>query len=98
MWRSPGSRGAPEGFVRADVIDNGPGIPDEYKSTIFDSFMQVEGRQKVRRGVGLGLSFCKLVVEAHDGRIWIEDNPDGGGSIFSFTLPVANLARFSDDE
>lgn len=94
----PSTNGAPDGFIRADVIDNGPGIPDEYKNTIFDSFMQVEGRSKVRRGVGLGLSFCKLVVEAHDGRIWIEDNPDGGGSVFAFTLPVADLNLPPDDD
>jgi K+-sensing histidine kinase KdpD/PAS domain-containing protein len=73
-------------FVQVDVIDNGPGIPEDYKVSLFDSFVQVEGRQRVRRGVGLGLAFCKLVAEAHGGSIWIEDNP-AGGSIFSVMLP-----------
>jgi K+-sensing histidine kinase KdpD len=77
------------GFSRTDVIDCGPGVPDEYKTRLFDRFVQVEGRSGKRRGSGLGLSFCRLVAEGHGGRIWIEDNP-GGGSIFSMTLPVVN--------
>jgi K+-sensing histidine kinase KdpD len=74
-------------MVRFDVIDQGQGVPDEYKNNLFDRFKQIEGRQVVRRGVGLGLSFCKLVAEAHGGKIWIEDN-EGGGSIFATTLPI----------
>jgi signal transduction histidine kinase len=73
--------------VRVEVCDNGPGIPDDYKSRIFDRFQQVDGSTGRRRGTGLGLTFCKLTVEAHGGHIWIEDNP-GGGSIFVFTLPL----------
>lgn len=92
----PGERGAPEGFVRTEVMDQGPGIPEDYKESLFESFVQVEGRKKVRRGVGLGLTFCKLVAEAHGGRIWIEDNPEGG-SIFVFTLPVVNTTRLPED-
>ncbi|MBI1282342.1 MAG: GAF domain-containing protein [Anaerolineaceae bacterium] len=77
-----------ERFVRIDVTDSGPGIPDEEKLRLFDRYAQIKGRRGRRRGSGLGLTFCRLVVEAHGGRIWIEDNP-GGGSIFAFTLPVA---------
>lgn len=76
-------------YVRIDVADQGPGIPEEYKARLFDSFVQVEGRRSTRGGVGLGLTFAKLTVEAHGGRVWIENNP-GGGSIFSFTMPVAD--------
>jgi signal transduction histidine kinase len=93
----PGGHEVGDGFARVEVVDRGPGVPDEYKLKLFDRFVQIEGRQKVRRGVGLGLTFCKLVVETHGGRIWIEDNP-GGGSIFAFTLPVADLTRLPDDE
>lgn len=75
------------GYSRTDVIDCGPGVPDEFKTKLFDRFMQVPGRSGKRRGSGLGLSFCRLVAEGHGGRIWIEDNP-GGGSVFSMTLPV----------
>lgn len=74
-------------FVRVDVCDQGPGIPNEYKARLFDSFVQVQGRRSSRGGVGLGLTFAKLTVEAHGGRVWIEDN-QGGGSVFAFTLPV----------
>ncbi|MBK9122741.1 MAG: GAF domain-containing protein [Chloroflexi bacterium] len=76
------------GFVRIEVRDQGLGIPEDYKSRLFDGFVQVEGRRSARGGVGLGLTFAKLTIEAHGGRVWIEDNP-GGGSIFAFTLPTA---------
>lgn len=82
-------------LIRVEVRDNGPGIPDDYKTRIFDRFQQVEGSKGRRRGTGLGLTFCKLTVEAHGGRIWIEDNP-GGGSVFAFTLPVAAAAAADD--
>ncbi len=78
-------------FVRVDVIDQGPGIPQDYRERLFDRFVQVQGRRGTRRGVGLGLTFCRLVVEAHKGRIWVGENPEGG-SIFSFTLPTVQTA------
>ncbi len=83
---APGVDNAQAGYIRVDVIDIGPGVPDDYKQSLFNSFVQVEGRATVRRGVGLGLSFCRLVTEAHAGAIWIEDNKPTG-SIFSVTLP-----------
>ncbi|MFN8560457.1 MAG: GAF domain-containing protein [Anaerolineae bacterium] len=84
----PGAEDAAPGFVRIDVVDAGPGVPNEYKLILFDRFVQVRGRQGSRRGTGLGLTFCRLVTETHGGRIWVDDNPTGG-SIFAFTLPVA---------
>lgn len=75
-------------FVRIDIIDQGPGVPEEYKKKLFESFVQVQGRRSSRGGVGLGLTFAKLTIEAHGGAVWIEDNPEGG-SIFAFTLPTA---------
>lgn len=83
----PGTNGAPAGFVRIDVADQGPGIPAEYKQSLFDRFVQVQGRRGHRRGTGLGLTFCRLVTEAHGGRIWIDDNTPTG-TIFAFTLPL----------
>jgi K+-sensing histidine kinase KdpD len=74
-------------MIRISVTDEGPGIPNEYKMKLFDRFMQVEGRSAVRRGVGLGLAFCKLVAETHGGSIWIEDNVPRG-TRFVFTLPA----------
>lgn len=76
---------SPSQTVRCAVLDMGKGIPVEHRETVFDRFSQLDGR---RRGTGLGLTFCRLTVQAHSGRIWMEDNPQGQGSAFIFTLPV----------
>ncbi|MDH7603062.1 MAG: ATP-binding protein [Armatimonadota bacterium] len=77
-----------DGSVKVCVIDNGPGVPKEYHEKIFEKFGQVESRQNRQKySTGLGLTFCKLAVEAHGGRIGIESEP-GKGSTFWFTLPV----------
>jgi signal transduction histidine kinase len=75
------------GTIAVQVSDTGPGIPEEFREKIFERFSQVPGQQGRRRGSGLGLTFCKLVVEAHGGRIWVEPRP-GGGSTFTLTLPI----------
>jgi signal transduction histidine kinase len=87
----PQRLGGHDGFVRVQVRDTGPGVPDEHKERLFDRFAQMEGQKTQRRGTGLGLTFCKLAVEAHNGRIWVEDSPQGG-AIFVFTLPAAGVA------
>lgn len=71
--------------VRFYVKDNGVGISDEDKKHIFEKFFQSERNGK-HQSLGLGLAFCKMAVEAHGGRIWVEDNHDKG-SIFQFSLP-----------
>ena len=77
-----------ESAVVVHVTDTGEGIPKEYLPRIFDKFVQVDTHASRRKlSTGLGLTFCKLVVEAHGGRIWAESEP-GKGSTFSFTLPV----------
>lgn len=73
------------GQLRIAVIDAGVGIAPEDQEKIFAKFGQVGER---RGGSGLGLTFCKLVVEAHGGQIWVESKV-GEGSTFFFTLPVA---------
>jgi NtrC-family two-component system sensor histidine kinase KinB len=72
--------------VHLSVIDDGPGIPLEYQSKIFQKFVQVNGQEP--GGTGLGLAICKEIVRAHRGTIWVESTP-GQGSTFTFTLPVA---------
>lgn len=67
------------------VQDYGRGIPPAYHLRIFEKFGQVGG-QKIR-GTGLGLAFCKLAVEAHNGRLWVESEEDQG-STFIFILPL----------
>jgi K+-sensing histidine kinase KdpD/putative methionine-R-sulfoxide reductase with GAF domain len=82
----------------ASVRDAGPGIPHEYKEKVFDRFAQVHGQVAPRgpRGSGLGLAFCKLAVEAHDGRIWVENEP-GQGCTFYFTLPVVEIEGWLEE-
>jgi two-component system sensor histidine kinase/response regulator len=70
------------------VADNGVGIPVEYHDIIFRKFEQVKTLHIPRvRSSGLGLAFCKLVVEAHGGRIWVKSGGDMVGSAFHFWLP-----------
>jgi PAS domain S-box-containing protein len=70
------------------VEDEGGGIPPEFLDQIFDKFTSVSPGTGRPRGLGLGLAFCKLVVEDHGGKIWVESEV-GAGSKFSFTIPVA---------
>jgi PAS domain S-box-containing protein len=72
--------------VRFGVIDTGPGIPAEQLPHIFGRFWQAKTSD--HRGIGLGLAIAKGIVEAHNGRIWVESHV-GLGSTFYFTLPAA---------
>ena len=66
-----------------------PGIPAEYHEVIFRKFERVKNPNIPRtRSSGLGLAFCKLVVDAHGGRIWVQSAGEGKGSAFHFTLPI----------
>ena len=75
------------GQVEVRVTDSGPGIPPEYQERIFERFTRVPGYEGRRRGMGWGLAFCRSVIEAHGGRIWVESKV-GQGSTFAFTIPV----------
>jgi signal transduction histidine kinase len=70
------------------VADNGPGIPPQYHEVIFHKFERVKTPNVPRvRSSGLGLAFCRLVVEAHGGRIWVQST-EGAGSAFHILFPV----------
>ena len=70
------------------VADDGPGIPPEYHEVIFRKFEQVKAPTVPRvRSSGLGLAFCKLVADAHGGRIWVQST-EGRGSAFHLALPL----------
>ncbi len=72
------------------VSDTGEGIPREAFERIFEKFGQVENRREGRKmSTGLGLTFCKMAVEAHGGRIWVESEI-GKGSTFQFVIPLEN--------
>lgn len=74
------------GNVLIAVADNGLGIPPEYHQVIFDKYQRIQ-REGAPKGLGLGLALCRMAIEAHGGRIWVEDTP-GGGATFKFTLPL----------
>ncbi len=86
----------PDGAIRVEVTpreadflvsvaDTGKGIPAERIPELFEEFVQI-GREDSRRGTGLGLSICRRIIEAHQGRIWVESTL-GEGSRFTFILP-----------
>lgn len=77
--------------VEVRIADDGPGISDEAKARLFDMFYTANNaRGDGRRGLGLGLSLCRSIVQAHGGSITVEDNYPKG-AIFSFTLPLAEV-------
>ena len=65
------------------VRDNGPGVDEKYRDRIFGLFNKLSAQTE---GTGLGLALVKRIVEAHDGRIWVETPPDKNGAVFCFTL------------
>jgi PAS domain S-box-containing protein len=72
------------------VADSGPGIPPEQRERIFERFSQVKGNVPLRgsKGHGLGLTLCKLVVEAHGGRIFVENDSPLSGACIAISLPL----------
>jgi signal transduction histidine kinase len=81
------------GFALIGIADSGPGIDDLHKESVFHSFHQVkQGKKSHGESLGLGLAISRAVVEAHQGTIWIEDNP-GGGAVFFVVLPIAMEKR-----
>jgi two-component system sensor kinase FixL len=69
------------GFAHLAIADNGPGLPLDVRDRLFEAFASTK-----RDGMGLGLSICRTIVEAHGGRIWAAPRV-GGGTEFHFTLP-----------
>lgn len=77
--------------VRVVVADHGPGIPPGEELKLFEKFYRGAASSRTAVGVGLGLAICKGIVEAHHGRIWAENGPNGGAR-FQFTLPLEGQA------
>ncbi|MCB4756932.1 MAG: response regulator [Elusimicrobia bacterium] len=73
--------------IKCVVEDTGSGIPDGDRDKIFDKYFQGNNLEVSRKGQGLGLSFCRMAIEAHGGKIWAE-NKEGKGSRFIFRLPL----------
>ena len=75
---------AQQGEVMIAIADRGPGIPVHEEEAIFSKFTR---GTRTRMGAGIGLSICRTIVEAHGGRIWVENRPDGG-AVFKFVIPI----------
>ena len=76
--------GARNGQVEVTVQDRGRGLAPEAKARLFEPFFTTK-----EEGLGVGLAICRRIVESHGGRLWAEDNCDGPGTTFRFTLPAA---------
>jgi two-component system, LuxR family, sensor kinase FixL len=76
-----------EGFTVVRVSDTGVGISDDMRERLFEPFMTTK-----KEGMGVGLSICRTIIEAHGGVIWGENNPEGGAT-FAFTLPLAEAVE-----
>lgn len=78
------------------VADRGPGIPEGLQQKIFDKFFRVNA-ESAQSGVGLGLSICRAIIEAHGGEIQAS-NRSGGGSVFQLHLPILECPPTIDPE
>lgn len=76
-----------DGWLRVAVSDEGPGIPPAERDNLFHRFVRLDSVDREQYGIGLGLYVVKTVVEAHHGRVGVNDRPEGG-STFWFELPI----------
>jgi signal transduction histidine kinase len=74
--------------VLISISDQGVGIAEQFRQSVFDKFHRVQA-QGGPKGLGLGLAFCRLAVEAHGGRIWVDES-ESGGARFNFVLPTSS--------
>jgi two-component system sensor histidine kinase KdpD len=79
-----------DGQLRIDVIDAGPGIPDDERARIFDMFYSVERGDRGRHGTGLGLTICQGMIGAHGGSVQALPGRDGRGTLIRITLPCSS--------
>lgn len=85
---------ADEGLIKMAVDDEGPGIPADLRERVFDKFFRATRNGDISThdppGTGMGLAIARGIVEAHEGRIWIEATPTGKGTRVVFTLPIGD--------
>jgi two-component system sensor histidine kinase KdpD len=82
--------------VLVRVINQGPPVPEENLDRIFEKFHRVTAADKIT-GTGLGLSICKGIVEAHKGRIWAENLPEGFSIQFTLPVPAGKIPVIQSD-
>jgi two-component system sensor histidine kinase KdpD len=91
---------AREEELLVNVADHGPGIPLPEREHIFDKFYRLCGTRDATGhapGMGLGLAICQGIIQAHGGQIWVQEH-EGGGALFSFTLPCQKIEESGIDE
>ncbi|MGE6333178.1 sensor histidine kinase, partial [Stenotrophomonas sp. NPDC077659] len=87
-----------DGQLRIDVIDAGPGIPDDERAHIFDMFYSVERGDRGRHGTGLGLTICQGMIGAHGGSVQALPGRDGRGTLIRITLPLLEPADHDEPD
>jgi len=89
---------ASPGFVKIKVVDNGIGIPIDKRQLVFDKFQQIDPKSKGSgHSSGLGLTFCRMAVEAHGGVIWIDGQTEAGTTVW-FTIPSFSIPDEAPDK
>jgi signal transduction histidine kinase len=83
--------------IRTTVRDCGPGVPEDELEAVFEQFVQSSRTKTGAGGTGLGLAICREIVEGHGGRIWAENNLEGG-ALFSVELPCEPAAAKSESQ
>jgi two-component system sensor histidine kinase KdpD len=83
------SVGQKENNICFAVDDEGPGIPSELRGRVFEKFF----RAGFHPGLGMGLAIARGIVQAHGGKIWIEDGPEKKGASVQFMIPLSNDFR-----
>ena len=94
-----------DGQIVMDVLDQGVGIPAEWRDKVFDPFCRMPGTPRLdpnqdamaRRGMGLGLALCQAVAKAHQARLWIEAR-EGGGTLVRLSLPLRSQPAVQAEE
>ncbi|MEE9356345.1 MAG: ATP-binding protein [Methylococcaceae bacterium] len=86
-----------EGFLTVSVSDEGLGLPEDELLAVFDKFIQSKKTKTGAGGTGLGLAISREIVLAHHGKIWAENNFQGDGAIFSFSIPLILPGEYSSN-
>jgi two-component system sensor histidine kinase KdpD len=73
--------------IVVEVADQGPGVPAGDEERVFEKFYRVSGNRQRDGGMGLGLTLCRAIIAAHDGRMWMNNRPEGGASV-RFAIPI----------
>jgi signal transduction histidine kinase len=76
-------------YAQISVADTGQGVPDNDLPHLFDKYFRVKKKNQIQKGYGLGLYICKIIIKAHQGKIWADNNEYGGLTV-NFTLPLAS--------